>query len=459
MFTELKDFVRNLIFEETRVWYDRNPGFGELFLGVMRLLLIVLLLLMFVLLGGETFQHVNARETAIQVRQISPLLHLIPLDFIALVIYIFTWENLRYALPAIGALISVLIAGAFYVKDIYNLKQLTDALHYVFSSMFGVNYPHIHIDNGQKVIPRKETNLIDAIGGPGYALIQPGNAVLFHKLRKVSRNIITQSVLMTRFETIGTITNLDDQDGYVEKMEVVSRDGIKIEVRDIRFRYRILSEMVNGQPVARSRENPYPFSRTAFIDLSYFLTVKLDDEKKPTSSADETKLTTWGETVRQMITSVIEDFINSHTVDYLTAPRDHQRDPRQEIAELMFGPGLTGSLRRAGTHLQWVDIGHFDIIAEDVDRERIGLWAADWVGDTEVKKAYSEANRMASIELGRAEGQAEMLDGIAQALKNIDLDGNRAKSIRHVLLARTAQILEAMHDNRLEDNPPGGPTR
>jgi hypothetical protein len=312
--------------------------------------------------------------------------------------------------------------------------------------LFAVDYPHIHIDNGQKVIPRKEINLIDAIGGPGYAMIQPGNAVLFHKLRKVSRNIITQSVLMTRFETIGPITNLDDQDGYVEKMEVVSRDGIKIEVREIRFRYRILSEMVNGQPVARSRENPYPFSRTAFIDLSYYLSV------------NETGLISWGQAVRQMVTSVIEDYVNSHTVDYLTAPRDHQRDPRHEITERMFGPGLTGSLRRAGTQLQWVDIGHFDIIAEDVDRERIGLWAADWVGDAEVKKALSEANRMASIELGRAEGQAEMLVGIAQALKNIDMEGNRAQSIRHVLLARTAQILEAMHDNRLEDKPSGGPS-
>jgi hypothetical protein len=444
MFDGLQDFFKSAIFTETRVWYDRNPGFGEQFLGMMRMVLAILLLLMFVLMGGVFFQNVDARATALQAREISPLLHLVPVDFIAFVIYIFTWENLRFALPVFGAMVSVIIAGAFFVKDIYNLKQFSDSLRYVISSMFAVNYPHLNIDNGQKQIGRKETNLIDAIGGPGYAMIQPGNAVLFHKLRRVSRNIITQSVMMTRFERVGSVTDLDDQDGHVKEMQVVSRDGIQIMVRDIRFRYRILSETVNGQPVPRSRENPYPFSRQAYIDLSYYLAVNEDGQ------------ISWGQAVQEMITRVIEDYINSHTVDYLTAPRGHERDPRREINERMFGPGLTNSLRNAGTELQWVDIGHFDIVADEVDQERINLWAADWVGDAEVKKAYGEARRIAYQELGRAEGQAEMLVAIAQSVDGIDLTGNRAKNIRHVLLARTAQILEAMHDNRMEDKPPGG---
>ena len=444
IFDDLKSFINNLIFTETRVWYDRNPGFGEQFLGVMRLVLAILLLLMFILMGGDFFQNVNARATAIQAREISPLLHLIPLDFIAFVIYIFTWENFRFALPVFGAMVSVIIAGAFFVKDIYNLKQFSDGLHYVISSMFAIEYPHLNIDNGQKQIGRKETNLIDAVGGPGYAMIQPGNAVLFHKLRKVSRNIITQSVMMTRFERVGSVTNLDDQDGLVKEMLVISRDGIEVKVRDIRFRYRILSETINGQPVPRSHENPYPFSRQAYIDLSYYLSV------------NESGQISWGQAVQEMITRVIEDYVNSHTIDYLTAPREHERDPRREIVERMFGPGLTSALRSAGTELQWVDIGHFDIVAEQVDLERINLWAADWVGSAEVKKADSEARRMANQELGRAEGQAEMLMGIAQAINGIDLNGNRAQNIRHVLLARTAQILEAMRDNRLDGPPPGG---
>jgi hypothetical protein len=121
----------------------------------------------------------------------------------------------------------------------------------------------------------------------------------------------------------------------------------------------------------------------------------------------------------------------------------------------MFGPGPTIGLENVGTQLLWVDIGHFDIVGEDVDRERINLWAAEWVGDAEIKKAYLEARRLTYQELGRAEGQAEMLVGIGQALENVDLDTNRAQNIRRVLLARVAQILEAMHDNRLES---GGPS-
>ncbi len=54
-------------------------------------------------------------------------------------------------------MVSVIIAGAFFVKDIYNLKQFSDALRYVTSSMFAYHYPHLNIDNGQKQINRKET--------------------------------------------------------------------------------------------------------------------------------------------------------------------------------------------------------------------------------------------------------------------------------------------------------------
>ncbi len=76
-----------------------------------------------------------------------------------------------------------------------------------------------------------------------------------------------------------------------------------------------------------------------------------------------------------------------------------------------------------------------------------------WVGNAEVKKAYSELAACLP-ELGRA--KARMRCGVhRQALEGIGLDGNRQK-YRQVLLARTAQILEAMRDSRMDDQPPAG---
>ncbi len=444
LFRDLRNFIHNLFQAETRLWGNRNPGYSEVILGLIRLALAFLWLLLFIMVGGTWSTSVFARSTAEDFQNISPLLQLIPLDFIAFIVYVFSWENFRYAFPVFGAMASIFIAAAFYVKDIYNLKQMPDALRYVLSSMFAIHYPHILIDKGQKVIERKETNLIDAIGGPGNALIQPGNAVLFRRLRRVSRNIITESVLMTRFETIGSITNLDEQDGYVEEMMTVSRDGIQIRVRDIRYRYCILSDEVNGRLVPRTTDNPYPFSRKAFIDLSYYLSIN-DFGQMP-----------WGQAVRVAVTGVIEDYINARSVDYLTAPRNHQRDPRNEIKALMFGPGLKGQLRSMGTQLQWVDIGHLDILLEDVDQERIRYWATEWEGEAGMKRAESEAKRLAYQDQGRAEGQAEMLVGITRALQNMDMGRNPAKNVRQLLLVRTAQILEAMRDNRMENHADHG---
>lgn len=444
MWNRIIDFFRSPFFESTRVWYYRNPGFSEVFLGIMRLLLLILFFVMFILAGGEAFQQIDARSAAIYWRNTSPLLHLIPLSWLTFVIYIFAWENLRYALPVAGALISLGIAGANYVKDIYNIKQFRDALHYVLSSMFVVGYPHINIDKGEAQVSKKKINLIQEIGGPGFAQIQPGNAVLFRKLRQVSRNIITRSVLMTRFETIGTITNLDDQDGTIDDRLFMTRDGILVKVRNARFRYRILSEVKKGQPVPRSPERPYPFSEEAFINMSYALPVNEEGQ------------TSWGQAVSGQVAGVIEEYVSSHTIDHLTAPRNHQRDPREEIRQLMFGPGLTRRLRDVGTQLLWVDIGHFEIVAEEVDRERFNLWAAEWQGRSSVSGAEIAAKRMANQDLGRAEGQAEMLVGIARALQTLELGENRPQNIRKLMLTRVAQILDAIRDSGYEEPPARG---
>lgn len=494
MVKRLRTFFTKSLPEAVGAWYHSNPGYGEIYLGLLRRLLALLIVLMFIFIGGVVFERVDVVGIVRRAREVDVFLRFFPAEVEQLVVFLLSWENLRYIFPVLGALACVLVAGAYFVKDIYHLKNLKDALRYVVSSMFAWRYPRLNIDNGQKQIPPKQINLLDVIGGPGYIMIQPGNVVLFRKLRKISRNALTTSFMMTRFETIGMVASLDDQHGYVEKVEVMTRDGILVRVRDINFRYRLESERVNDRPMVRTPNRPYPFLSTAIDNMAYNLSVREKDAPPPAvasqpkaaqsaeaksarkdeknaaaekrrAPAREVELTTWNDYVSIQVRGVIEDYINAHTIDSLTAPRENQQDPRGDIRDAMFTPEFTRRLTGNGTQLLWVDIGHFDIVDNKVDEERVGVWAAEWIGNAAVERAFGDAKRTAWQEQGRAEGQAEMIVAISEALRQMPgmenrsssekdtekTDKNRRQNLRAILLARVAQVLDAMRETRSID--------
>jgi hypothetical protein len=107
-----------------------------------------------------------------------------------------------------------------------------------------------------------------------------------------------------------------------------------------------------------------------------------------------------------------------------------------------------------GTELLWIDVGHIDIVDPGVDSGRLDLWATDWIGNASNIRADGEAVRQAYQELGRAEAQSEYIMSITNELKNIDMSGDPRENLRRILLVRTAQILDAMADDRKKEKKP-----
>jgi hypothetical protein len=348
---------------------------------------------------------------------------------------IFNGATLRYYIAPIAAIIAVFIFAGRYVKDIYALPQLRLGMKYVISSVLGSNYPGLVIDGGEKKIGKGQINLLDAIGGPGYVFIHPGNAVLFRNLRKPSNITIRETYFLEPFETIGQIASLDEQQGSRDGIKALSRDGIQVTIKDIHFRYRLFPELKSGRPKQRTLQDPYPFDQRALWNMAYNLSV------------EERGLEAWKTAVGRAIVGGITDFINSHEIDYLTAPREASQDPRRELRHSLFNGPTKFGLRNLGAELIYVDLGHFAIDVDLVDDQRTETWAAEWQGNAQVVRAYGEAKRSVYMELGRAEAQAELLIGIAGALENIDLGQNSSESIRRLFLARTAQLLEVMADS------------
>jgi len=355
----------------------------------------------------------------------------IRLLFVGGIILICLKVNPRYLIVVSAALIAVLFTAARYVQDIYNLDYFGLGMHYVLASFFGLGYPVVVIDAGQMQLRPGEVNLLDKIGGPGYLIVEPGNAVLIERLDSPSDVHSAGRYFLPRFESVKEIIDLSEQQGNVEKVESTTKDGIVIEVSKIHYNYRLWA----GKREKILSTNPFPYSVQSVRNMVYNRSVGAEGVTTP-----------WRKTVEIVVKNEITDYIAENQADRVLAPRySKEKDPRVVIKERITSPGNRSRLRNTGTELTWFDIGHFEPAKKEVGDERLKAWQAKWSGAAMITRAQGDAQRIAYQELGRMETQADLLHGIVAAIKDVQWsDDEQKENIRKIILARTAQILESM---------------
>jgi hypothetical protein len=82
--------------------------------------------------------------------------------------------------------------------------------------------------------------LIEAIGGPGYLYILPGNVVLVEGLDGQIRVLGAGRHFITCLERVKEVFSLEERYAQVEKIAAPSRDGLEVVARDIRYRYQLI---------------------------------------------------------------------------------------------------------------------------------------------------------------------------------------------------------------------------
>ncbi|HZU86557.1 MAG TPA: hypothetical protein VFF78_03670 [Anaerolineaceae bacterium] len=339
--------------------------------------------------------------------------------------------NSRFLIAPLAAILIVWVAAANYLRGMFNIPTFRMALDHIFSALFFVNMSSTRISRSQRVTVPGVQNKIDIIGGPGYVEVEQDSAVLvrgpYGNLRAGSGRVL----FIRNFERIVNIISTEDQHDRQEEKTLTTRDGIKLILRNMDWRYRVLPpEGENdGQ---RSLSNPYPMSQDALRNMTYNM------------SADVNGNMDWRIAVKNIVTGAVEDFVYANNLDDVTSPSFAGGDPRRRMREQAFVPGITNSLRNIGARLLWIDAGVPEIPEPDVDNSRINLWASDLMGDSEARMAYAQARASIYHEQGRAEGQAELIIGITEALNQVELGDNPEQNLRNILLFRTAQLLEAM---------------
>ncbi len=396
--------------------------------GSVRFLSGLCLAVAFMLLSGVLFE----REAAAAMLQRLLLFSSEQAGKLPLYSLIITFikKSFPFFIPPLVAMVAALLAGARYVQDIYELPHFTYGLRYMLASAFGMSYPHLRIHEGKKVLKEGEVNLIDQVGGPGYVRITPGNVVLFERLSGFSSVAAAGLHFIRRGETIKEIASLEDQEGMAD-MQAVTKDGIEVVIREVHFRYRLRAGKRSAD-VARTPENPYPFSTQAVRNMAYNRFVRANG------------LTPWHDSIQKVVDTVITDYVAQHQLDHLTARAQGDKDPREEIRKIMAHPATRERFKNLGAELLWFDIGHIEIPDRKVAEQRLDTWGAEWIGDAEVRKAAGDAQRIFYQEIGRAEAQANMLMSILSSLKSIENQQGSEENMRNLILSRTAQLLDAM---------------
>jgi hypothetical protein len=361
--------------------------------------------------------------------------------FITIFIFLFGWyflvsrafgstvQGLRSSIAPLFAIVSVFLLGARYVQDIYNLQSYRAAFWYMFSSFMGVGYSTYKIEHGKKEPDSDKLGIIEEIGGPGYLFINPGNVVLIEKLQGPSAVCGNGWHFLSRFERIGTIVDLEEQQFDSKLIKATSKDGIKVVVKNVYYHYRLLP----GQNRDRTISDPYPYSIQAVRNFAY--------DRAVTAGG----LTFWEKAVQSAVEGSITDYINRHLVDRITAPSDTEKDPRDEIGARIRSAETRNKLRNIGTDLVWFDIGSINAGDTQVDTQRLKAWQAFWDKESTLLRTEGEARRSAYQELGRVEAQSDLLKSILNSFRSVEVSGdNHKENIRRIVMARTAQLLDSM---------------
>lgn len=403
-----------------------------------RLFLLLCLALVFV--QSLAFERQGMSNLADRIIQAMPILKDVPKPVFYLFIWPFVPANWKYLIAPLLALLSVVFVASRYVADIYEIEDDGLCLRYVFAGLLGFRYPKLSIKAGKKDIKEDETNLIDVIGGPGYINVDVGNVVLLERLRSPSDIKANGKHFIRRNETIREIASLDEHQGEFERIPAITKDGILVEVLDVVYRYRLRSGPQAGARPGHSSDDPYPYSVKAVRNMAYnrFVT--------------EEGLQSWHDAVGDVVRWQIIDYVRSHQFDALTYFEPEKKNPRHEAKKIFEAVDFRERMKHIGAELLWVEVGHYKIMDELVTEQRIDTWQARWIGDMEVRRAYGEAQRMVYQELGRAEAQAEVLMSIIHALDNAQLGSQAGDNLQNLILIKTAQILESLAENDLDND-------
>jgi hypothetical protein len=224
--------------------------------------------------------------------------------------------------------------AAHYLDDIYELRDENLAAEFIENVAFGHAREKIIINEG-RISPEDERSPIILIGGPGEIQVNLDSVALLEQVDGDPEIVSPRSEpwKIERFERIReigvhdevgkreyAIINLRDQLITGLKVKSRTRDGIPLEVNDI----KVISSILRPERTRETQNQDYLFSERAVRDLVYKQTLISPPPSTPGVGFP------WDTTVVPLVVSELEDLITSRTLSEILASIS-QKDVDQTV--------------------------------------------------------------------------------------------------------------------------------
>jgi regulator of protease activity HflC (stomatin/prohibitin superfamily) len=358
---------------------------------------------------------------------IMPFVTSLSLEFIRVVVggvELEFWRIWLGMVPGALALVGVLIAGAAFVRAVYDLANWQEGLQYAWRLLFGgaplstselsgtvpanfSPYPFIVVKEG-RIDERHESSLLARWGGPGTVTVFNDSAVVLERFGRYVRVAGPGSVFLERFERVREVLDLRPQE-RTEMASAITKDGLYVR-SEVQVRFQLARPTAQLTP--STPHVPYPVYKWALMRAAqcHAWRVHLDQDVEGEFR--------WPERVMGNVGSSLRAIVADYSLDELLEPYEMDRDPRQEISQKLHHQ-LNASARNFGAEVLDVRMTALEPTREEIKRERIASWQAPRRRDARTEIAKGEAKVIRELGEARAYAHLEIVNALARAFQEI----------------------------------------
>lgn len=315
--------------------------------------------------------------------------------------------------PILLALVGVPLLAAHFLRDLYDIRTPGEAYAFLSRILFGswAFGPYLLIKEGK--VARGNGTILHRVGGPGYLVIYNDTVVITERGGRLERLLGTGFPFLERFEKVWEVIDLRPQ-RWVYEVSAMTRDGIPVTCEaDVSFQIddRVADESGNLQPQQPTSEEPYPYAREAVFRAATSRWIRDPDWKGPPMD--------WaGRVVIGFTEGILRNILAEYRLDWLLAPTGSDSQIPREAIRKRLEEELEKEAPRVGAKILRVDLGEIRVKDEEISRQWLEAWQAEWESRALITRTEGEAEFL-RMDIAQARAQAEMVLTLTQALQSV----------------------------------------
>lgn len=352
---------------------------------------------------------------------------------------LFAALSVVYAIPCLIAIAWAARIAASFVKTLYKIRTLGEAVSFLYRLLFGVWTfgPYLLVKEGK--VATGENSVLHRVGGPGYLVIYNDTAVVTERCGRLERVLSTHLPkpknypYLEPFEKIWEIIDLRPQQ-WTFPVRGMTQDGIPVTCEaDIRF--KIDDRPANGgAPKLPTEDEPYPFTAEAVFKAATARWVREPDFQGPPMD--------WrGRVVVGFTEGILRNILAEYYLDWLLSPTGEDTEHPREVIRRRLEEELQKEAPKVGARILSVQLGEIRVEDEQIPVQWIEAWQAEWESQTAAIRVEGEAELL-RMEAIRARAQAEMLITLIRELQSVAISDAELRP--YLLATRLAETLRWM---------------